>query len=205
MCSGRVDIKFVLRAFLGGVDGVFIGGCRLNECNYTTQGNYDALAMVLIAKKLLSHIGVSPERLRIEFMTSGDGILFAQIMNDFSRTIKALGPLGQGENRDLGEIKAKLGALLRLSSYIKLVEREKLRIPVKSEAAYREFFKQEEVDLDKLTLAEITGLLGKGPMSTGEIASQLNLTPSEVSKYMNTASRYGLVRFDRTQKKYAIA
>ena len=38
MCSGRVDLEFVLRAFSNGTDGVFIGGCRLNECNYITHG-----------------------------------------------------------------------------------------------------------------------------------------------------------------------
>ena len=45
MCSGRVDLEFVLRAFSNGMDGVFVGGCRLNECNYITHGNYDALNM----------------------------------------------------------------------------------------------------------------------------------------------------------------
>ena len=46
MCSGRVDMAFVLRAFSKGADGVFIGGCHLNECNYITHGNYHALNMV---------------------------------------------------------------------------------------------------------------------------------------------------------------
>src|SRR5574342_610131 len=43
MCSGRVDLDHVLRAFSNGADAVFVGGCRLNECNYITHGNYDAL------------------------------------------------------------------------------------------------------------------------------------------------------------------
>ena len=51
MCSGRVDLAFVLRAFSKGVDGVFIGGCHLNECNYITHGNYHALNMVLLCQK----------------------------------------------------------------------------------------------------------------------------------------------------------
>ena len=36
MCSGRVDLEFVLRAFANGIDGVFIGGCWLGECHYIT-------------------------------------------------------------------------------------------------------------------------------------------------------------------------
>ena len=76
MCSGRVDLEFVLRAFSNGMDGVFVGACRLNECNYITHGNYDALNMVLLCRKILEHIGLNPERLSIEFMSSGEGILF---------------------------------------------------------------------------------------------------------------------------------
>ncbi len=73
MCSGRVDLEFILRAFSNGQDGVFIGGCKLDECNYVTHGNYDALANTYITKRILEHIGLNPERLRIEFMTGADG------------------------------------------------------------------------------------------------------------------------------------
>src|SRR5512143_3849641 len=81
MCSGRVDLAFVLRAFSNGADGVFIGGCRFKECNYTTHGNYHALNMVLLCKRILERIGLNPERLRIEFMSSAEGILFAEVMS----------------------------------------------------------------------------------------------------------------------------
>ena len=69
MCSGRVDLAHVFRAFSNGADGVFIGACHFNECNYITHGNYHALTMVSLAKKMLEHIGLNPERLRIEFMS----------------------------------------------------------------------------------------------------------------------------------------
>ena len=82
MCSGRVALEFVLRAFANGIDGVFIGGCRLNECNYITQGNYHALNMVLLAKRMMQHIGLNPDRLRIEFMSSAEGVVFAEVMSD---------------------------------------------------------------------------------------------------------------------------
>ena len=64
MCSGRVDLEFVLRAFSNGADGVFIGGCRLNECNYITHGNYDALGNVLLFKKIMEHIGSEPGKVK---------------------------------------------------------------------------------------------------------------------------------------------
>ena len=57
MCTGRVDLSFILRAFSKGADGVFIGGCHLNECNYTTHGNFYALRITQLAKKLLERLG----------------------------------------------------------------------------------------------------------------------------------------------------
>ena len=90
MCSGRVDLEFILRAFANGQDGVFIGGCRLGECNYITHGNYDALNIVLLCRKLMEHLGLNPERLRIEFMSSGEGILFTEVIDDFSKKIKKI-------------------------------------------------------------------------------------------------------------------
>ena len=51
MCSGRVDLEFILRAFLKGHDGAFIGGCKLDECNYVTHGNYDVFALTHLGKK----------------------------------------------------------------------------------------------------------------------------------------------------------
>jgi len=126
MCSGRVDLAFVLRAFANGADGVFIGGCRLNECNYTTHGNYHALTMVLLCKKILERIGLNPERLRAEFMSAGEGILFAEVMNDFGKKIKELGPLGQSEGIDPADLKSKVQEAAKLVPYIKMAKSDKL-------------------------------------------------------------------------------
>ncbi len=62
MCSGRVDLSHILRAFINGQDGVFIGGCHLGDCHYITNGNHDVLSMVHICKKLLKHITLVQNR-----------------------------------------------------------------------------------------------------------------------------------------------
>ena len=212
MCSGRVDLEFVLRAFSNGADGVFIGGCRLNECNYITHGNYDALGNALLFKKIMKHIGLNPERLRIEFMSSGDGIILAEVINKFCQEVKELGPLGKSEKIDENGLKFKFKAIKKLIPYLKLVERERLRVPSKSEEAYKEFFASDDINqlfneliLDKLTISQIILLLREKPLSTGEISKTLGLTPSEVSKHMNSSARHGLVRFDESRKRYALA
>jgi F420-non-reducing hydrogenase iron-sulfur subunit len=146
MCSGRVDLEFVLRAFSNGMDGVFIGGCRLNECNYVTHGNYDALNMVLLCRKIIEHIGLNPERLRIEFMTSGEGLLLTEVINDFGKKVEALGPLGKGEDIDENELKSKLEEVRKLIPYIKIVKKEKLASRLENKEEYDGLFTSEEID-----------------------------------------------------------
>jgi F420-non-reducing hydrogenase iron-sulfur subunit len=146
MCSGRVDLEFVLRAFSKGMDGVFIGGCRLNECNYITHGNYHALNMVLLFRRIMEHIGLNPERLRIEFMTSGEGILFAEVMSEFGKKVNKLGPLGKAEGIDQNELKSKLAEITKLVPYIKLVKNEKLASRLGNPEEYDRLFTKDEID-----------------------------------------------------------
>jgi coenzyme F420-reducing hydrogenase delta subunit len=146
MCSGRVDPAHIFRAFSTGQDAVFIGGCHLNDCHYVTHGNYDALGMVYIYKKLLEHIGLNPERLRLEWVSAGEGIRFANMMNEFGPRIENLGPLGKGEGIDEHELKFKLEAVTKLIPYIKLVQSERLRVSDRTEEAYHKFYTSEEFD-----------------------------------------------------------
>jgi len=146
MCSGRVDLEFVLRAFSNGMDGVFIGGCRLNECNYITHGNFHALNMVLLCKRMMEHIGLNPERLRIEFMSSAEGNVFAEVVNDFVRKIKELGPLGTSEGIEENEIKDRIAEMTKLVPYIKMVKKEKLESRLQNEEEYDGLFTIDEVE-----------------------------------------------------------
>jgi coenzyme F420-reducing hydrogenase delta subunit len=210
MCSGRVDLEFIFRAFLKGQDGVFIGGCKLDECNYVTHGNYDAFALTHLCKKILEHIGLNPQRLRTEFLSGADGNLLAEYTDDFSRQIKELGPLGESEGMDATLVRFKLEAARKLVPYIRLVERERLRAPLKSKQAYTAFFESDEINtlfdeifLDKLAISQILLLLGEKPLSTRDISTRLSLNPSDVSRYMIQSSRHGMVRYDTASKCYA--
>ena len=145
MCSGRVDIQFVLRAFVDGVDGVFVVGCKLGECNYATQGNYYALSMGMLCKRLMEHLGVKPERLRVEFMSSADGIRFASVITEFSQTVRELGPLGEAEGVDGEELKNRIKDILRLVPYIKIAKRDKLRARLGERERYEELYTVEEI------------------------------------------------------------
>ncbi len=146
MCSGRVDLAHILRAFAKGADGVFIGGCRLGECNYITHGNYHALNLVLLGRKILEHIGINPQRLQIEFMSGGEGNLFVSVVDDFCKTIKGLGPLGEAEGVAPSELAEKLAGVTRLVPYIKIEKHAKLTARLENETDYEGYFSSEEIE-----------------------------------------------------------
>jgi coenzyme F420-reducing hydrogenase delta subunit len=212
MCSGRVDLEFVFRAFANGQDGVLIGGCKLNECNYITHGNYDALGNTYICKKIMERVGLNPDRLSIEFMSGGDGNRLAEVVNTFVEKIKDLGPLGVSEGLEKTKLRSDLEAVRKLVPYLRLVEREKLRVPVRSEEGYKNFYASDEVNRlfdeligSNLAISRIVSLLREKPLSTSEISQVLGLNPSEVAKYMNSSSRQGLVTYDTDSKCYSLA
>jgi len=212
MCSGRVDLSFVLRAFSNGMDGVFIGGCHLNECHYITDGNHHAYGMVQLSKKLLECIGASPERVRIEQMSAGEGIRFAEIMNDFSKKLRELGPLGKAEGIDPEKLKSRLKEAAKLVPYIRLVERERLRAHFETAEGYERYFSSEQVTslikelvADKLAISQIMALLREQPRSTAELSEILGMAPSEISRHLGNTARQGLARFDESRKRFIAA
>ena len=212
MCTGRVDLSFILRAYQKGADGVIVGGCWPGECHYVTEGTIDALGNTLLLKKLLGRIGLAPGRLRLEWISAAEGTRFAEIMSDFADQLRKLGPIGDGEGIDAPDLALRLAALNRMVPYLKLVEREKLRVPKRTEEAYLAYYESDEVNrlvdgpiAGTLAVSRILGLLETGPNSTREIAEKLALTPSEVSKHMADSSRRGLVTFDLEEKRYALA
>ena len=99
MCSGRVDVQFVLKAFAKGADGVLIGGCHPGDCHYQ-EGNYKALRRYRMMKRLLRQMGIEEERLRLEWISAAEGDRVRVVINEMVAQLKALGPLCKsGEER----------------------------------------------------------------------------------------------------------
>ncbi len=92
MCSGRVDPTFVLKAFQLGADGVLICGCHPGDCHYS-EGNYKAARRIPMLAKLLEQFGIEPERLRLEWVSAGEGERFAAVVKEITEQIRELGPL----------------------------------------------------------------------------------------------------------------
>ena len=163
--------------------------------------------MMHLCKRLLRHIGLAPERLRLEWVSASEGSRYAEVMNDFSSTIKSLGPIGPGEGIDLKTLRFRLQTALNLVPYIKLVERERLRVRFSTVEEYTEFFNGaefkklfQELIADKLVISQILALLRQKPFSTGELSRTLGIGASEISRYLNIAAKQGLCRFDENRR-----
>ena len=91
MCSGRVDPVFVLKSFEEGADGVLVGGCHIGDCHYI-RGNFQTQERMKNLIKVLGVIGIGSDRLRLEWVSAGEGQKFQQVVIDFTNKIKELGP-----------------------------------------------------------------------------------------------------------------
>ncbi len=91
MCSARVDPEFVLYAFKEGADGVMVAGCHPGDCHYI-GGNYRTRRRIALLRMLLKQFGLNPKRLRLEWVSAGEGQKFAQVIKEFVEEIKQCGP-----------------------------------------------------------------------------------------------------------------
>ncbi len=90
MCSGRIGPTFVLKAFREGADGVLICGCHPGDCHYH-EGNYKCLRRFHLLQKYIAQMGMDKDRIRLEWISASEGKEFAELVNEFSETIKKLG------------------------------------------------------------------------------------------------------------------
>ncbi|MEW5908941.1 MAG: hydrogenase iron-sulfur subunit [Thermodesulfobacteriota bacterium] len=97
MCSARVSMKMILRAFDRKAAGVLVAGCEFPTCHYIT-GNYAAESRVRRTKKKLEKAGVDPERLWNVWCSAADGPKFARTMKDMVKDLKLEGK-GEGKAR----------------------------------------------------------------------------------------------------------
>ncbi|MBN1843019.1 MAG: hydrogenase iron-sulfur subunit [Deltaproteobacteria bacterium] len=92
MCSGRVDSQFILEAFKEGADGVMILGCHPGDCHYK-EGNLQMLKRYVILKRVLSQFGIEEDRLKLDWISAGEGDKFVKIVCEMTERMRQLGPL----------------------------------------------------------------------------------------------------------------
>jgi F420-non-reducing hydrogenase iron-sulfur subunit len=90
MCSSRVDPLFILRAYLGGADGVLVAGCHPGDCHYQ-EGNYYTRRRFAVLKKVVEGLGLESDRLRLSWISASEGQKYARVATEFTTKIKNLG------------------------------------------------------------------------------------------------------------------
>jgi F420-non-reducing hydrogenase iron-sulfur subunit len=91
MCSGRVDPQFILSALVKGADGVIILACHPGDCHYK-EGNCRALQRHAMLSLMLEQFGVEKERLRLDYVSAGEGEKFGRVVREMVESVRELGP-----------------------------------------------------------------------------------------------------------------
>ena len=90
MCSSRVDPVFVLKAFLGGADGVLVAGCHPGDCHYQS-GNYYTRRRFALTKKIFEELGLDTNRIRLSWISASEGRRFVNVVTEFTENLKKIG------------------------------------------------------------------------------------------------------------------
>ncbi len=200
MCAGRVDMVHMIRPFLEGADGVFVGSCLPGECHYTS-GNFQAQGRIRLVRMILARAGLDPERLRMKMMSSAEGPKFVEFVTQFVQDVKEIGLLGakEGISRDVLHLK--------LTAALAAVESEKVRWVAgkrfeftETGNLYGEVFTDheigrvfEEVVADECDLQEMLLRLKEQPLTARDLAAEMQAAPRVVVRRLADLLRLHLV------------
>ena len=87
-CAGKVDLDYILTAFVEGADGVLVLACHPGNCK-SERGNTYAGWRVKEAQRMLTEIGIGADKLRFVTLAANMGSDFARIANEMAAHLKA--------------------------------------------------------------------------------------------------------------------
>ncbi|MCK4347127.1 MAG: hydrogenase iron-sulfur subunit [Thermoplasmatales archaeon] len=90
MCSSRIDPLFIIKAYLGGADGVLVAGCHPGDCHYE-KGNYYTRRRFALLKKIFEELNMEPDRLMLSWISASEGPKYARVATEFTEKIKKSG------------------------------------------------------------------------------------------------------------------
>jgi F420-non-reducing hydrogenase iron-sulfur subunit len=214
MCTGQLDVRYLLEAFLKGADGVLVVGCKLGECHYF-DGNYQARLKVRAAGSMLARAGIEPARLKMEFLSSAEGGKFADTVRQFVEEVRSLGPTpvldGTRKKRLENNIRALSNAMseARLRALVakwrKVVEKGNVYGEKIEETEWRRML--ENSIEEEMTRSQILLLLDEKPRSCLELAREIGIEPERALKeitYLRQKNRIDVERVEGTSPVYQI-
>jgi coenzyme F420-reducing hydrogenase delta subunit/Pyruvate/2-oxoacid:ferredoxin oxidoreductase delta subunit len=94
-CAGKIDIDYIMSAFVEGADGVLVMTCHPGNCK-SEHGNLHARSRVELVQQMLEDAGGDPSRLKFVTLASNMGFEFAARTREFAESIR---PPGQAAAR----------------------------------------------------------------------------------------------------------
>ncbi len=91
LCTGRVDVHYLLEIFKAGADAVMVSGCEIGDCHFL-EGNLRARERVEHARKLLDEVGLGAERLEMFHIGASDAPKWAAAVEKMTAKALELGP-----------------------------------------------------------------------------------------------------------------
>lgn len=80
-CSGAVEPNHIIQALNLGAKGVLVGGCYPDACHYV-KGNFRARTREYILKETISLLGISRNRVRLEWIGKDEANKFKNIIKE---------------------------------------------------------------------------------------------------------------------------
>lgn len=91
VCTGKLQVSNLLKAFEDGADAVYVVGCPEDKC-HNLMGSQRAAKRVQAVKKALSELAVEPERIEMFHLERGLHPEFIAAARTMDKKIRALGP-----------------------------------------------------------------------------------------------------------------
>jgi len=92
-CSALLGPELVIKAFERGADGVIVSACKPSDMRRVAPSRLTE-ARLEILRSLLKEVGIEGERLQMAWISSQEGVKFAEEVTKAAERIAALGPLG---------------------------------------------------------------------------------------------------------------
>ena len=86
-CAAMVNPSWIVKALLGGADGVMVVGCYEQDCHYTS-GFTKAKGWHESTLEILEELKIDPDRVRLESISAGEGKKFADVVFEFSNLLQ---------------------------------------------------------------------------------------------------------------------
>lgn len=148
--------------------------------------------MVDGVKSIISHIGINPKRLLLDWVSAAEGPRFAQLVTDFTNQLRELGPLDEEAKSSAGDLPLKLKAARNA------VKSEKLRWVAAKQTEfkrdgnkYSEVFTDQEIGrmidgvvIEEIALQQILLLLEQEKLSVKEISQRLGISSPKIMEQM---------------------